>query len=82
MLAGIVLIAAGIGILLTAADFRSVADDIERWRVNDMRRRRVRQPLVRLASVEAKWSPGVQTWLSWAIAVAAIVGGIVLLIRG
>jgi hypothetical protein len=82
VLASIALILAGVGLLLTASPYRDVAGRFARWRLEVMRERRTARALVRVAEWNARWGPAGAVWLGRSLGIAAIVVGIVLLVRG
>ena len=82
MLGAILLIAAGAGLLLTARSYLDVADDFNKGRAQDARDRRMPRLVTRAADANARWGARAGVWLGCAVGVAAIVVGVVLLVRG
>jgi hypothetical protein len=82
VLTGVALIVAGAVLFLTAPTFLDVADDFNESRAKDMRARNLPRPITVLADLNARWGGRATMWLGRAVAAAAIVAGVVLLVRG
>ena len=78
MLAGIALIAAGIGLLWAARDAGEVNADVARWQAQRTKSARARRYL----EFQARASPKGTVWYGRAIAALAFAGGVILLLRG
>jgi hypothetical protein len=78
MLAGIALIAAGIGLLWAARDAGEVKADVARWQAQRATSARLRRYL----EYQGRVSPRGTVWYGRAIAALAFAGGIILLLRG
>jgi hypothetical protein len=78
---GILLIAAGVGLFLTAPSYLDVADRFNKGRARDMHDRRLPRPLTRAADANARWGARGAAWFGRLVGLVAIVVGVVLLIR-
>lgn len=82
MVAGFLLIAAGIGIFVAAPAFVDVAGQFRRWRVDDMRARGSPRVLIRMADTADRWGPAMAVWFGRLVGALAVVGGLLMLVRG
>lgn len=80
MLVGVLLIAAGVGLFVTAPTFLDVGDEVNRWRAADAKRRGVPRPLQRAFDLNARWGARSTVWFGRAVGAAAIVAGVVVLV--
>jgi hypothetical protein len=78
MVAGVVLIVVGLGLLWSARDAGEVNQDVVRWQAQNAPPGRWRRWL----ELSARVSPQVNVWVGRLFAVAAFVGGVILIARG
>lgn len=81
MVAGIALIVAGIGLFLTARPYFKVADPFNKQRAEQMRAERARGVFQRLADRNARLGARGTVGFGRLVGAAAIVVGIVLIVR-
>lgn len=80
MLAGLALIAAGLGLFLTAGSFFGVAESVNRGLAQRARRAEGARLVIWVHDINARWEAVTTLWFGRLIAVAAIGVGLVLVL--
>jgi hypothetical protein len=80
--AGVILIAAGLGLFLTSRSYLDVAGGFNKARAKDARARQLPRTFQALFDANARWGAAAAVWLGRGLGAAALIAGVILLLRG